>query len=81
MPELQFQRPAPEVELSADDARERGIASGETVRVSSNGTSAELRARVNKKLRRGVVRVAAEHAGDLLAEVEVTNASPTGEGR
>jgi NADH-quinone oxidoreductase subunit G len=71
VPELQFQRPPAEVELSPDDARERGIASGETVRISSNGTSAELRARVNRRLRRGVARVAAEHAADLQAEVEV----------
>jgi predicted molibdopterin-dependent oxidoreductase YjgC len=74
IPELHFQRPPAEVELSPEDARQRGIAAGETVRVSSNGTSAELRARLNKKLRRGVARVAAEHAGELQAEVEVAKA-------
>jgi len=71
VPELQFQRPAAEVELSAEDAEKRGIASGETVRVSHNGTSLELQARVNAALRAGAVRVAAEHAGELGGTVEV----------
>ncbi|HSS81012.1 MAG TPA: molybdopterin-dependent oxidoreductase, partial [Gaiellaceae bacterium] len=71
VPELQFQRPAPEVELSDEDAERRGIASGETVRVSHNGTSLELQARVNRALRAGVVRIAAEHAGELGGTVEV----------
>ncbi len=71
VPELQFQRPLREVELSAEDAARRKIASGETVRVSHNGTSLELRARVNAALRAGVVRIAAEHAGELGGTVEV----------
>jgi NADH-quinone oxidoreductase subunit G len=71
VPELQFQRPALEVELSDEDAEQRGIASGETVRVSHNGTSLELQARVNRALRAGVVRIAAEHAGELGGTVEV----------
>jgi NADH-quinone oxidoreductase subunit G len=71
VPELQFQRPAPEVELSPHDADSRGIASGETVRVSHNGTSLELQARVNAALRAGVVRIAAEHADELGGTVEV----------
>ncbi|HEY7017793.1 MAG TPA: molybdopterin-dependent oxidoreductase [Gaiellaceae bacterium] len=71
VPELQFQRPAPEIELSGEDAEQRGIATGEQVRVSHNGTSVELRARVNRSLRAGVVRIAAEHAGDLGGTVEV----------
>jgi predicted molibdopterin-dependent oxidoreductase YjgC len=71
VPELQFQRPAAEVELSAEDAKKRKIASGDAVRVSHNGTSLELRARVNAALREGVVRIAAEHAGDLGGSVEV----------
>jgi predicted molibdopterin-dependent oxidoreductase YjgC len=70
--ELQFQRPLREVELSAEDAEPRGIASGETVRVSHNGTSLELQARVSAALRAGVVRIAAEHAGELGGTVEVT---------
>ena len=69
--ELQFQRPGPEVELSPADAAQRGIAGGETVRVQHNGTSIELRARVTKSLREGVVRIPAEHAGELGGRVEV----------
>jgi NADH-quinone oxidoreductase subunit G len=69
--ELQFQRPRPEVELSRADAEARGIANGQLVHVSSNGTSVELRARVSKTLRPGVARVAREHAGALLGVVEV----------
>jgi anaerobic selenocysteine-containing dehydrogenase len=71
VPELQFQRPAPEVELSAEDAERRKIASSETVRVSHNGTSLELQARVNAALRAGIVRIPAEHAGELGGMVEV----------
>jgi len=71
-PELQFQRPDPVVELSADDARSRGIRNGASVTVSSNGTSVELRARIARDLEAGVVRIAAEHASDLHATVEVT---------
>jgi NADH-quinone oxidoreductase subunit G len=70
--ELQFQRPQAEVELSPADAEARGIANGQTVRVGSNGTSIELRARVSKTLRAGVARVAQEHAGGLQGTVEVT---------
>jgi NADH dehydrogenase/NADH:ubiquinone oxidoreductase subunit G len=73
-PELQFQRPEPEVHLSRHDARARGIRNGQTVTVSSNGTSVELRARVAHDLRAGVVRIAREHAGDLHPSVEVHRA-------
>jgi len=72
VPELQFQRPPVEVELSVDDAKRRGIASGEDVIVRSNGTSATMRARISRKLMTGVVRIAEEHARDLHATVEVT---------
>ncbi len=75
VPELRFQRPEREVELSPTDAERRGIASGDTVLVRSNGTSVELRARVSRKLVEGVARVAGEHAGDLHATVEVVKAS------
>jgi NADH-quinone oxidoreductase subunit G len=71
VPELQFQRPVAEVELSPADAEERGIISGESVRVSSNGTSRELRARINRRLRPGVARIAEEHAEGLERRVEV----------
>jgi NADH-quinone oxidoreductase subunit G len=70
--ELRFQRPAPEIELSLDDARRRGISHGDEVEVRSKGTSVTLRARVSRKLLAGVVRVAEEHARGLHATVEVT---------
>jgi len=72
VPQLQFQRPAAEVELSHEDASARGIASGSEVTVRSNGTSRALRARVNRRLRAGVVRIPAEHAEGLHDRVEVT---------
>jgi predicted molibdopterin-dependent oxidoreductase YjgC len=75
VPELRFQRPEREVELSTADAERRGIASGDAVLVRSNGTSVELRARVSRSLVEGVARVAAEHAGDLHATVEVVKAT------
>jgi predicted molibdopterin-dependent oxidoreductase YjgC len=71
IPQLQFQRPAPEIELAFDDASTRGIAPGETVRVISNGTSRDLRARLNRKLRAGVARVADEHAAGFEDRVQV----------
>ena len=49
----------------------RGIAPGEPVRVSSNGTSRDLRARLNRKLRVGVARVAEEHAAGFEDRVQV----------
>ena len=70
--ELQFQRPQPEVELSQADAKARSIENGADVRVSSNGTSVLLRARVNRNMRAGIARVAQEHAGGLQGTVEVT---------
>ena len=60
--ELQFQRPQPELELSADDARRRKIATGDLVTVGSNGSAITLPARVNRRLRAGIARVAIEHA-------------------
>jgi len=74
VPQLQFQRPAAEIELAAEDASSRGIATGDTVTVSSNGTSVALRARVSRELRRGVVRAAEEHVVDLQPGVEVSRA-------
>jgi len=71
-PELHFQRPADEVQIAPADARARGIRNGATVKVSSNGTSLELRARVTRELAAGTVRVARDHAADLHAVVEVT---------
>ncbi len=74
VPELQFQRPAAEVELSSEDASARGVASGDTVTVRSNGTSRSLRARVDGRLTLGVVRIANEHAEGLYGNVEVARA-------
>ena len=71
IPELAFQRPEPELALSPEDAERRSISSGDTVLVRSNGTSVELRARVDRRLVAGVARVAEEHAGDLHQLVEV----------
>ena len=69
--ELQFQRPAAEVELSPEDARERAITNGASVLVSHDGTSKALRARVSPKLRAGIARIADEHAEGLGGMVEV----------
>jgi NADH-quinone oxidoreductase subunit G len=71
-PELQFMRALAEVQLAEDDARAQGIREGDTVTVRSNGTSVELRARISRELRRGVVQIADVHAGDLQASVEVS---------
>ncbi|MDX6482620.1 MAG: NADH-quinone oxidoreductase subunit [Gaiellaceae bacterium] len=75
VPEIQFQRPAAEVELSAKDARGLGIANGDAVTVGSNGSSRELRARLSKTLRAGTVRIAEEHAEGLQPRVEVSKVS------
>jgi NADH-quinone oxidoreductase subunit G len=72
--ELQFQRPEPELELSATDAEQRALASGDGVLVRSNGTSVALRARINKQLIAGVARIAEEHAAGLRGNVEVVKA-------
>jgi NADH-quinone oxidoreductase subunit G len=72
--ELQFQRPQPELELSAEDARRRKIATGDLVTVGSNGSAITLSARVNRRLRAGIARVALEHANGLGGVVEVAKA-------
>jgi anaerobic selenocysteine-containing dehydrogenase len=71
VPELRFQRPPGEAELSFDDAKRRGIATGDEVLVRSNGYQSTLRARVDRSLMPGVVRIAEEHAQLLHAQVEV----------
>jgi NADH-quinone oxidoreductase subunit G len=71
VPELQFQRPAAEIELAWDDAQRRQIATGDHVDVRSNGTSVALRARVSRALAAGTARIADEHAGELHRDVEV----------
>jgi NADH-quinone oxidoreductase subunit G len=74
VPQLQFQRALAEVEISGADARERGISGGDPVRVSSNGTSRTLTARLNRRLLAGVVRIEDEHAEGLASRVEVARA-------
>jgi NADH-quinone oxidoreductase subunit G len=74
VPQLQFQRPAAEIELPAAQAREQGIRSGERVVVRSNGISRELTARLNRRLCPGVARIADEHGEGLAATVEVSKA-------
>ncbi|MBW3592273.1 MAG: molybdopterin-dependent oxidoreductase [Actinobacteria bacterium] len=70
---LQFQRPYAELELSYADAEPRGIRTGDgVVAVSPNGISRELTARVNRRLRAGVVRVPSDHAEGLEKSVEVS---------
>jgi NADH-quinone oxidoreductase subunit G len=73
--ELQFQRPQPELELSADDARRRKIATGDFVTVGSNSSAITLPARVNRRLRAGIARVAIEHANGLGGIVEIEKAA------
>ncbi len=72
--ELEFLRPPAEIELATADAERREIANGDLVQVKSNGTSLALRARLDKRLMPGVVRIAEEHAGDLHPTVEVLKA-------
>jgi len=72
VPQLEFQRPQPEAELSEQDARSRGIRNGEEITVRSNGTSVTLRARLSRELRPGVVRVPEAFAGDLQPSVEIS---------
>jgi predicted molibdopterin-dependent oxidoreductase YjgC len=74
VPQLQFQRALAEVEISAADARKLGIAGGDPVRVSSNGTSKTLTAHLNRRLLAGVVRIEDEHAEGLASRVEVARA-------
>jgi NADH dehydrogenase/NADH:ubiquinone oxidoreductase subunit G len=71
-PELAFMRPAGEVDLAPDDARARGIAGGDTVTVSSNGTSRPLRARIARDLAPGLARIPRDDATGLHEFVEVS---------
>ncbi len=71
VPELQFLRPEPEVELSPADAERRRIAAGDLVLVRSNGSGVELRARISRKLVEGVARIPDEFAAELHPAVEV----------
>jgi hypothetical protein len=70
-PELDFQRRDGEVELSRADATVRKIVEGALVRVSSNGTSKMLRARIAHDLPEGAVRIPVRDADGLHDLVEV----------
>jgi NADH-quinone oxidoreductase subunit G len=72
VPELGFQRPRPDAELSEEDARSRGIRNGDEITLRSNGTSVTLRARLSREVRPGVVRVPEQYAGDLQPAIEVS---------
>ena len=72
IPELQFQRPDPEVELSPRDAERLGVANGQDVTVRSNGTSRTLRARLADDLSEGAVRIAEDYAEGLEPRVEIS---------
>jgi NADH-quinone oxidoreductase subunit G len=76
--QLQFQRPLAEIELSYEDASKSGISGGDSVSVSSNGSSKTLRARVNRKLRGGVARIPSEHADGLGDRVSISRMSDEG---
>ena len=71
VPELHFQRPDAEVELTRDDAQRLGITGGDAVTVRSNGTSVTLRARLVEDLAPGAARIAQEHAHGLEQRVEI----------
>jgi predicted molibdopterin-dependent oxidoreductase YjgC len=72
VPQLAFQRPLAEIELSAFDARKHGAWTGDAVRVASNGTARTLTVKVNRRLMEGVARIAADHAANLGETIEVT---------
>src|SRR5262249_61255083 len=69
-PELDFQRRDGEVELARADARAREISEGDIVKVSSNGTSVTLRARIARDLPPGAVRIPRDDAAGLHELVE-----------
>ena len=73
--ELQFQRPQAELELSPEDAGWRGIETGDLVTVGTNGAAITLPARINRRLGKGIARVASEHANGLGGVVQLSRAT------
>jgi predicted molibdopterin-dependent oxidoreductase YjgC len=71
VPELQFQRPQAEVEVSDEDARRLGLATGDAVRLSAGDAAATLRVRVSSKVRTGIARAPQEHVNGLQGRVEI----------
>jgi NADH-quinone oxidoreductase subunit G len=78
VPELQFQRPRPEIELSPADASNKGIAPGHLVRLRSGRTSLQLAARINPDLAPGVLRASEELVRELGARAEISRARKKG---
>jgi NADH-quinone oxidoreductase subunit G len=74
VPELQFQRPLAEAEIASADAERLGVGSGDLVAVGSNGSSRTLRARVNRRLMPGVIRIESSHAAGLGESVRIARA-------
>jgi NADH-quinone oxidoreductase subunit G len=74
VPELRFQRPPAEVELSPADASNKGIAPGDLVTLRSGRTAVQLAARINRDLIAGAVRAPEEHVRELGARVEISRA-------
>jgi anaerobic selenocysteine-containing dehydrogenase len=60
------------VTLSREYARTNGIANGDLVTISSNGTSLELRAKLSNELRDNVALVAEEHSQGLSGAISLT---------
>jgi NADH-quinone oxidoreductase subunit G len=69
--ELRFQRPERVLELAVADAERLGVGTGDSLVARSNGTSVELRARVDRRLQEGIARAAEEHVRELHDVVEV----------
>jgi NADH-quinone oxidoreductase subunit G len=74
VPELQFQRPLPEVVLSPADASNKGIAPGDLVSLRSGRASVQLTAHIDRELAPGAIRVAEEHVRELGARAEISRA-------
>jgi NADH-quinone oxidoreductase subunit G len=72
--ELQFQRARAEATLNRADAERQGIRTGDAVRISQNGTSVELRAKLSSSTRAGLVLVPLEHANGLSGAVQLQRA-------
>jgi NADH-quinone oxidoreductase subunit G len=77
VPELQFQRPQPEVEISEAEAKRRGIETGDEVTLTGGGATVTVRARVNRKLREGIARIPREFAGEVRGTVDISRAGVT----
>ncbi len=75
VPELQFQRPRAEVELSPADAERRGIRTGDEVVLRAGDVTVTLRATIGKGVRDGVARLPEEHSGGLRGRVDVAPAN------